>query len=740
MVALNTGRAALTLRDVNADAQFGPGQPIEPTLIGFGERQFDYLPSTNTQILPRATEATSFDQLRSLADNCDVLRLVIETRKDQVAKIKWKIGPKDPDKSAKPDPTIQALQDWFAFPDGFNDFATWQRAILEDLFVLDAACVFPDMTGTKVNSFELIDGATIKRVIDLTGRTPTAPDPAYQQVIKGTNAANYTRDQLVYRPRNVRTNKIYGYGPVEQILMTINTLIRRSLTQLQAFTEGTVPDMIVGVPPDWNPDHIKQFQTYWDALLENNTALRAKARFVPGGMKPEQTKPNILSDMFDEWLARIVCFAFSISPQPFVKMMNKATAGTAQEQSLAEGLEPTKTWFKNFMDILIGKYMKRPDLEYQWDEEEAVDPLEQAQIAQIYVEALVLTPDEVREQLGKDPLTAAQKEELSPTPPPMMMPDGSAPAAKPADGLNPKPPNAAAPAPSGAAKPPAPANKLSKKKVLGKIDRNRKARQSSVASIDSVMKEAFAKQLPKVVKQLQAGLTKVSKTEDDPRKEVDTLLASLNLSDLEDVADDVGDALETLAKDAVAEAAYQVGAGTSGWTDDQLDQANEQAIEYARTRAAELVGKKINDDGELVDNPDASWAITDSTREMLRTDVTTAMEEGWSNDKLADAIGENEAFSDSRSEMIARTETAFADVEGNLAGWTASGVVSGKEWTADSECCDLCQALDGVVVDLDEDFPDDGGDGPPLHPNCECDVLPVVSDETNSDEGNDDDS
>ena len=117
---------------------------------------------------------------------------------------------------------------------------------------------------------------------------------------------------------------------------------------------------------------------------------------------------------------------------------------------------------------------------------------------------------------------------------------------------------------------------------------------------------------------------------------------------------------------------------------------------------------------------------------MLRADVADAIEEGLSNDDLADQLAENYAFSDDRAETIARTETAFADVAGNLEAYKASGQVDGKRWLAAPDCCDDCQELDGEVVGLDEEFPNDGGDGPPAHPNCRCDLLPVL---TNLDDG-----
>lgn len=186
----------------------------------------------------------------------------------------------------------------------------------------------------------------------------------------------------------------------------------------------------------------------------------------------------------------------------------------------------------------------------------------------------------------------------------------------------------------------------------------------------------------------------------------------------------IGDVEDTLLE--VTQAGGAAAIAQLGIVDDEsiVNQVNEQAVAYARERSAEMVGKKWVD-GELVDNPNPTWVIDEATRDMLRADVTQAIEEGWSNDQLAEAIGENYAFSDERAEMIARTETAFADVAGNLAGYKASGVVSSKRWLAAPDCCDDCQDLDGEVVGLEDEF-SDGSDGPPAHPNCRCNFLPVL--------------
>jgi SPP1 gp7 family putative phage head morphogenesis protein len=155
---------------------------------------------------------------------------------------------------------------------------------------------------------------------------------------------------------------------------------------------------------------------------------------------------------------------------------------------------------------------------------------------------------------------------------------------------------------------------------------------------------------------------------------------------------------------------------------------DENAVLYASTRAAELVGMKwVN--GKLVDNPRAEWAITDGTRELLRGTITQAVNEGWSNDKLASAIEDGYAFSSSRAEMIARTETAFADVEGNMIAYRESGMVAGKQWILGPEPCEICQAnAEQGTIDLEDDF-ESGDDAPPAHPHCECDVIPVLEED-----------
>ena len=424
------------------DVWFGPLSPLPQVApLETPARRFDYPSGVNLTTQPRGYEPVSFQQMRDLADSFDLVRIAIETRKDQVSKMPWSFREKHASargtgahacvssKTTQPWAAVPQRQEngdhvsgrideltaFFHFPDGEHEFEDWLRMILEDLLVIDAVTLAATVDqqgsmwspGKRVERFEVIDGATIKRVIDEMGRTPAPPATAYQQILKGVPAIDFTADELVYRPRNPRVHKFYGYSPVEQIIVTINLALRRQMFTLAYFTEGNVPEAICQGGPTWNTDNIKEFQDWFDGQLAGNLANRRRVIFIPnsGGKDTIQfTKEPPLTGDLDEWLARIVCWAFSLSPQALIKQMNRATAETAKEQSDEDGIAPLLNWLASLINSLIRKYFGYDDVEFAWGERKDENKLEQAQINQIYVQSGILTVDEVRESLGKPAL------------------------------------------------------------------------------------------------------------------------------------------------------------------------------------------------------------------------------------------------------------------------------------------------------------------------------------------------
>ena len=77
----------------------GPGQPVPPQAPEDAAdiRVWDYPVSYNVNWQPRKYKPYSFAQLRWLADNFDLLREVIERRKDEISTVGWDIVAVDED-------------------------------------------------------------------------------------------------------------------------------------------------------------------------------------------------------------------------------------------------------------------------------------------------------------------------------------------------------------------------------------------------------------------------------------------------------------------------------------------------------------------------------------------------------------------------------------------------------------------------------------------------------------------
>jgi hypothetical protein len=270
-----------------------------------------------------------------------VLSTVIQTRKDQLLRIPWTIQVRDKPRARSK--AVDEMRAFFRRPDGKLSFSQWTRKLLDDLFVLDAPTLFVDRDmGGKVRNIQVLDGATIFPLIDDVGRRPDTHvpveeggvsyqqrQPAFQQIIYGLPMVNLSEDEIIYAMANPRPElPIFGYSQVEQILTEATEAIRKTFYQLEFWRSGSMPELIVTVPDVWTPKQIASFQAHFDALLSGQLTLKSKVRFVPGGMKPFDIKNASGQSLWssDELLVRLCCYAFSVSPTPFVKQTNRATA------------------------------------------------------------------------------------------------------------------------------------------------------------------------------------------------------------------------------------------------------------------------------------------------------------------------------------------------------------------------------------------------------------------------------
>ena len=134
--------------------------------------------------------------------------------------------------------------------------------------------------------------------------------------------------------------------------------------------------------------------------MSGNLARRRMVKFMPAEFKLTETRQSPLKDQYDEWLARVICYAFSVPASAFITQVNRATSQTLRTQAAQEGLVPLKAWVKMTLDRVVQVCLKEPELEFAWVGDDALDPLQQAQTIAILVNAGIKTRDEARAELG----------------------------------------------------------------------------------------------------------------------------------------------------------------------------------------------------------------------------------------------------------------------------------------------------------------------------------------------------
>ena len=235
-----------------------------------------------------------------------------------------------------------------------------------------------------------------------------------------------------------------------------------------------------------------------------------------------------------------------------------------------------------------------------------------------------------------------------------------------------------------------------------------------VRKISAVLSQAAKDLAATAVKEYE----KLTKSDADIVKKI---LATLNFDDVSvDIVDSITPELIRAFKQAGIFGVGQVGFSATGEITKQLDTL---AFAYAEARGGELIKD-----------------LAGTTEDAMKSLLNNAVEEGMSSQKLSDHIEELGAFGEARADMIARTELAFAHVEGNVEGWRQTGEVEKKEsilgdlHDVEDECDDCA---DAGAVGLEDDFIP-GYSQPPYHPNCLCDLLPVLSEQADqSNEGDD---
>lgn len=389
---------------------FGPGVPMAPRGIdprdpvsgGTPPRRSEFPVAVNLNL--SGQRLVPFDTLRDVADRVDVIRRCVEVRKAQMHAFDFDVvltrqatrrimrddnigSPGEAAQAAREkfEPEMIRLREWWEKPDRYNgmDFQAWLDVLLEEQLVLDAVSIWPRRKlGGDIGALELIDGATIKPLLDHRGSTPVPPAPAYQQILHGfargdftaTDGDGYRADQIVYRPRRRRTFTPFGFPEVEHALSVADIYLKRMAWIRGEFTDGRMPDSWIKLPAEvsMTPDQMREWELVINEELADPTQRRSLRMLPPGG---EAEQMSTFADLYkpdlDEALIKLLCMCFGVLPTEIGFPPSSGIGGKGHQEGEANSAHrkttrPYARWLESLLTDLSRDYLGMPpELEFK---------------------------------------------------------------------------------------------------------------------------------------------------------------------------------------------------------------------------------------------------------------------------------------------------------------------------------------------------------------------------------------
>ncbi|EIP9221079.1 phage portal protein [Salmonella enterica] len=396
----------------------------------------------------------NFDSMRMMVDRTPILSAVIMTRIRQVKRFcrasAKGVGPgfqiqlrdqKDGQKLKKPEmESIQALQGFFTHC-GWesnprqrqrlkrDNFSGFMGKLVRDSLVMDSAPIETEYKRNRslgMDGFYAVDGATI-RLCSEDGYKDDDEIFALQ-VVQGNLRTAYTYDDLIYVPRNPRTDVLqggYGMSETELLVTTVTGFLNAMTYNQKFFDSNAIPKGLLHLSGDYSQDDLNSFKRYWNSMVKGINNAWTLPVMVSKNQESKATFENFGVDvneiMFAKWmtfLTSIICAIYGIAPdeinfESFTSGASSLSGDDTEEKlvnSKDKGLRPLLAHFEDlFTDYIVSDFgdkyefrwtgldEKSPD--QMWLEEQALLTFNEARKSRNW--------DEIKEDWADAPLNQA---------------------------------------------------------------------------------------------------------------------------------------------------------------------------------------------------------------------------------------------------------------------------------------------------------------------------------------------
>lgn len=394
--------------------------------------------------------ALGFDMMRQMVDQTPILSAVIMTRIRQVKRFcrvpeggngpgfQIRLKNQSSTKLQKEEQqSIELLQNFFTNC-GWetnprqrarlkrDNFSNFMSKIVRDSLVLDSAPIETEFKRDKslgLDGFYAVDGATI-RLCNEEGYQ--GDDEIFAlQVVQGNLRAAYTYDDLIYVPRNPRSDVLaggYGMSETELLVKVVTGFLNAMTYNLKYFDSNAIPKGLLHLSGDYSADDISSFKRYWNSMVRGINNAWTLPVMVSKNQESKASFENFGVDvneiMFAKWmtfLTSIICAIYGIAPDEI--NFESFTAGTSSlsgsdtEEKLInskdKGLRPLLSHFEDlFSDYIVSEFsdkyvfrwsgLDEKDETQVWEEEKTLLTVNEARKARNW--------DEIKEDWGNAPL------------------------------------------------------------------------------------------------------------------------------------------------------------------------------------------------------------------------------------------------------------------------------------------------------------------------------------------------
>jgi len=378
----------------------------------------------------------SFDAMRAMVEQTPILNAVIMTRQRQVERfcrpqkggkgLGFKIASKEQAENVdENEQQTMKLLESFVLNSGWetrprqrmrlkrDSFPNLMKKLVRDSLTMDSMAIETEWKRDKslgLDGVYAVDGATIRLCSEEGYR---GEDEIFAlQVVQGQIRTAYSYDDLIYVPRNPRTDVIaggYGLAETELLIRVVTGFLNAFTYNTKFFDSNAMPRGVLNLFGNYADEDISAFKRYWNGMVKgiNNawTLPVMVSKDQESAAKFESFGEQASEIMFSKWmtfLGSIICAIYGIAPDEI--NFESFTSGTSSlsgndtEEKLAfskdKGLRPLLAYLEDTMSqYVIGEFSDK--YEFQWtglDEEDEKQVFERKK--------LTLTVNEMRAEDG----------------------------------------------------------------------------------------------------------------------------------------------------------------------------------------------------------------------------------------------------------------------------------------------------------------------------------------------------